>query len=493
MGTGKTRVGRLLAKQMKMPFVDLDQMIEERQGIDISSLFQRYGQSFFRELEHQYCQELSKSSGQIIATGGGTLVSLANRKLFAQDSIFCLEAPFEVIRERLSRSQKRPLAANARELWIERRAEYRKFLHRISSWTHSVEWMVERIQVLYQLEQQLGLEGQADDSISIAPGNLNRLSDFLTYVNPHPGSQVVVITHPSLQALYGSLLDSYPVLLVPEGEASKSLEQASQLYEALSQMQIGRRDLLVAFGGGVIGDLVGFVAATYCRGMPYVQVPTTLLAMVDSSVGAKTGIDFLGRKNQIGAFKEPRGVFMDTDCLKSLPRRELACGFAEVVKHAMIGDTELFEYLEAGGRDFEWIIRRSIRVKSQIVQEDPEEEYTRMVLNLGHTFGHAIEKLSAFEVQHGEAVAIGLVMAARFSRQQGYCSQELPERVVRLLQQFNLPTELPSNVSEKEVWAEIAYDKKRQGHRVHLILPYALGDVRICSLAIADFSLLPKS
>ncbi len=479
MGTGKSRIGRILADKLGMPYVDMDRLIEERQAMPITDIFKQYGEAFFRELEKQLCHELSQGSGQIISTGGGGLIPKENRAYFAKDSIFCLRAPFEVIAERLSRNSKRPLAANAHQLWLDRQPVYDKIFHQIASHGQPAEIIADRIAHLFKLDDSFPKPPEDFYPIHIASGSLARFSEFIDWLGLSE-SRIAVISNPRIAKLYPLVEDP---ILIPEGEQFKTLDTVREVYTQLLDRNFTRHDTIVALGGGVVGDIAGFVAATYFRGMDFVQVPTTLLAMVDSSVGGKTGVDLPEGKNLVGAFKNPRGVLIDPDLLKTLPERELRCGMAEIVKHAIIGDPELFEMLEKDTQPrFDSLIRRPIEVKIKIVREDPYEQSKRMWLNLGHTFGHAIELLSNFQIPHGEAVSIGLIQAAEYALQNEKCEPALVTRIRSLLSRIGLPTELPDNISKQAMWEAMRHDKKRQGNTLKLVLPRALGDVRVISV-----------
>lgn len=272
-----------------------------------------------------------------------------------------------------------------------------------------------------------------------------------------------------------------PVLLyLPDGEQFKTLDTVANLYRQLIEARLDRRSPILALGGGVLGDTVGFAAATYLRGVPFVQIPTTLLAMVDASVGGKTGVDLPQGKNLVGAFKQPEMVVVDPNVLETLPTVEFRAGLAEVVKHGLIGDPALFAALEQGDFEPSGMLARAIQVKIRVVEEDPFEQGRRAVLNLGHTFGHAFERLANFEMRHGEAVAIGLVCAARLAVHLGYCPAEVKGRIIALLQKLQLPVEPPA-YPFAQVWAAMSTDKKRQGHTLRFILPRAIGDVDIFS------------
>jgi 3-dehydroquinate synthase len=265
---------------------------------------------------------------------------------------------------------------------------------------------------------------------------------------------------------------------LPDGEQFKTLDTVADLYSQLIEAKLDRRSPVIALGGGVVGDTAGFAAASYLRGVPFVQIPTTLLAMVDASVGGKTGVDLPQGKNLVGAFKQPEMVMVDPDVLATLPEVEFRAGLAEVVKHGIIDAPKLFVALEKGGYDLAWMLFEAINVKVRVVQADPFEQGRRAVLNLGHTFGHAFERLANFEMRHGEAVAIGLACAARLATRLGYCSGDTTERIVDLLDQLNLPFQPPA-YDAADVWAAMFTDKKRQGDTLRFILPRAIGDVDI--------------
>ena len=259
----------------------------------------------------------------------------------------------------------------------------------------------------------------------------------------------------------------------PSGEETKSLASYGELLNLLTECRLTRSDCLVALGGGVTGDLTGFAAATYQRGIRYVQVPTTLLAAVDSSVGGKTAVNLPVAKNQVGAFHQPSLVLCDTGTLDTLPERELNAGFAEVIKDRVIADPDLFDLLQQGNFDRESIIEACVNMKADIVAEDEHDFGRRRLLNLGHTFGHAIEARSGYELLHGEAVAIGTAMIVRAAVRMGILDTGSRDAVIELLKQFRLPVEPP--YSADELFDILLLDKKIASGRLHLIVPRSVG------------------
>jgi len=287
-------------------------------------------------------------------------------------------------------------------------------------------------------------------------------------------------------------------MIVPAGEASKNYRVLEQLCEAILEAQIERSDLIVALGGGVIGDLAGFAAAVVRRGLDYVQVPTSLLAQVDSSVGGKTAIDSRHGKNLIGAFHQPRLVLADVETLETLPRRELLAGLAEVIKYGAIGDAALFARLEEGvGELIELrsevlvpVVTACARQKAAVVAQDEREERGgRAVLNFGHTVGHAIETLTGYkELLHGEAVAIGMVAAARVSQSLGRCGSEPVERLVRLLKRAGLPTDIPRGLAPAALALAMRADKKSAGGRLRFVCLEAIGRTAFVELTAEEIA-----
>ncbi len=310
------------------------------------------------------------------------------------------------------------------------------------------------------------------------------------------GQKIAFITNPRVKKLYGQrVVDSLKAagflvlsIEIPDGEQYKTLDWANAIYSALLINSFDRKSALVALGGGVIGDLTGFAAATFMRGVPFVQVPTTLLAMVDSSVGGKTGVNHAMGKNMIGAFHQPKKVLMDLNVLKSLPQKEFLAGMAEVIKYGVIWDASFFEYLDRKREKIlalnpdtlSHIIQRSCEIKAEVVSKDEREGGLRAILNFGHTVGHAIETAENYTMRHGEAVAIGMVYASKLANKTGLCDTSVPERVEKLIKSYGLPTNL-SALSRKpsvtELMDAMRIDKKAEGGKVRFVLPKKIGEV----------------
>ncbi len=273
----------------------------------------------------------------------------------------------------------------------------------------------------------------------------------------------------------------------PPGEHSKTRETKHNIEDRMLGARMGRDSAVVALGGGVAGDLAGFVAATYCRGVPYVQIPTTLVACVDSAVGGKTGVDTPAGKNLIGAFHQPVAVYADIESLSTLKSAEIVQGLAEVIKYGVIKDRELFEFLEKNmdkllSRDTDSILRiveRSCSIKAEVVEKDEREKNLRKILNFGHTVGHAVEKLSDYSLPHGDAVAIGMVAEARVSRNMGLLPEDETLRIEKIVKAAGLPPEIPAEMGKRKLLEAMRLDKKTRGGRVEMSLPRRIGEMAV--------------
>jgi len=275
--------------------------------------------------------------------------------------------------------------------------------------------------------------------------------------------------------------------IIPNGEESKNIDTYAGFLNFLAKNGFSRTDALVALGGGVVGDLCGFTAATYLRGVKYVQIPTTILAMVDSSVGGKTAIDLEAGKNLCGAFYQPSLVICSTDTAKTLPANIFADGMAEVIKYGVIRDEELFNHLDENGLDFdmEYVIPTCIDIKRDIVENDEFDNGVRQLLNFGHTVGHGIEKLSSFGISHGSAVAMGMMIVTRASAENGICAPDCCDRLYGVLKKFSLPTSTEYKASELALMMES--DKKRRADKITLVLPEKIGSAKLETIATSDY------
>lgn len=337
----------------------------------------------------------------------------------------------------------------------------------------------------------LCLKGLTDESYDILIG-YGLLDSIPSDLKENPiGGRYAIITDSVIRGLYGERLlkrfreEGVDACLIdfPAGENSKSLEMAGYLVGRLLREGIDRRSAIIALGGGVVGDLSGFVASVYMRGIPHIQVPTTLLSQVDSSIGGKTGVDTPEGKNLIGSFYQPKRVYIDPSLLKSLPRRELISGLSEVIKYGVICDRSLFEYLEDNverikGFDKDallHIIRASCAIKKSVVEEDPREDNRRAILNYGHTPAHALERLSGYKCLHGEAVSVGMRISGWIAVKLGFWNMNEWIRQNKLLESFGLPLKMEFNV--EDMISAFHYDKKVEDGKIMFVLPRRIGEM----------------
>lgn len=498
MGTGKSELGRLLARRLGMEFVDCDALIEQRTGRSIADLFERSGEERFRRLERQEIARVSRRWGLVVATGGGAPKDPENMTALKRAGIvICLTASPEAIWERTRRAGERPLLAvpdpRARisELLAERRACYAQADRSLDTSNLGIEQAGEAVAAMVTTVR-VGL-GERSYDVLVRPGALEQTGPAVARATT--GKRAAVASNPRILRLYGEIvrasLAAHGIeaveIPVPAGEAQKTLRRLGQVLEAMLAGGLDRTSAVVALGGGVIGDLAGFAAAAYMRGLPYLQAPTTLLAQVDSSVGGKVAVDLPRGKNLAGAFYQPSAVMADLNTLASLPAREFRQGLAEVVKHAIIADRRLFEYLEARRRPLLrrdpavllHVVRRSVEIKAEVVGRDEREQGPRAILNYGHTFAHALETWGGYRrYRHGDAVAIGMVAAAKLAERRGWLAAEETERVRALLQAMRLPVSA-AEAPPAELVGVMAADKKARGGRLRFVLPRAIGEVAI--------------
>jgi len=516
MGTGKTSTGRALAEMLGAEFVDTDDLIAAREGVSVREIFAQRGEPEFRRLERRLCRELARRRGLVVATGGGTLLDQANHAaLSAAGTLVLLEAAPEAILARVGDGRDRPLLADTpgpdgrrariAALLAERAVAYGRIALRIDTSAATPRAAAARIGALLDLPQheitihspERGDEASPASRIVIGRGALSRLGVLLAAHGLGPRIYLFVaarLREILLEQITASLERaglSGEVLEVEDGDAHKSLEQAAALIDRLAALGADRHATAVTVGGGVTGDLAGFVASVYMRGLPLVHVPTTLLAQVDASIGGKVAVNHPRAKNLIGTFHQPRLVVADPCVLRTLPPREIAGGMAEVVKSAVLGSADLFTFLEARFEDdpaqalrdaglLERCVAECAAIKSAVVERDPFEAGERRVLNLGHTAGHALEAVGGYEaLSHGEGVAIGLINATRIARDRGLVSVDLLRRVRRLLRRCGLPTAAPQ-VAREAFSASLNLDKKRRSGRLHYVLPAGLG---VCLVA----------
>jgi 3-dehydroquinate synthase len=518
MGAGKTTVGRRLANKLGRRFIDSDEEIENAAGMTIDDIFKTHGEADFRSGEVRVIARLLRDPDIVLGTGGGAFINPETRALVKSDAVSVwIKADFELLFSRVSRRSNRPLlkTANPRETLrqlIETR--YPTYAEAdVTIVSQDVPQDVVANEIIDALLAFLGSRnGRGENAMANKPHKVRvplgeRAYDILIgddlidqagekLKGQFPGRRFGIVTdtevaREQLPRLRRSLEQAgleFAEIVVPDGEATKSWSRLGEVVEGILSAKLERGDLILALGGGVIGDLAGFAAAIARRGMDFVQIPTSLLAQVDSSVGGKTGINSPHGKNLIGAFHQPKLVLADLSALDTLPPRQFASGYAEVVKYGLIDDEPFFFWLEehradifAGGPARAEAIARACAAKARFVLADEKETGVRALLNLGHTFGHALEAATGYSdrLLHGEGVAIGMILAHGFSAKLGLAPSQDTGRIAGHLKAAGLPTRLadiPGELPGTEVLMNaIAQDKKVVRGTLTFILTRGIG------------------
>ena len=480
-GTGKSTIGRLLARSLKLPFVDLDRVIETNAGMSIPQIMEQQGETTFRDMETAALKEqvghassLTELGDKVIALGGGALLRDENRGFAeANGKILLLMAELHTLLERLqNESSKRPLLAGDMKskltaLLEKRKEHYNSFPLKLHVDGKTAEQNAHQAQMMLG-RHHLSAMGEYD----VLVGQIGNL--------PY-GS--IVVTDENIAKHHLEKINVEKSIILPAGEEHKNLETISHLWKAFLENGLDRKSTVIALGGGVIGDMTGFAASTYMRGIDWIAVPTTLLSMVDASLGGKTGFDLPEGKNLIGSFHPPKLVIADPSLLLTLPERELRSGMAEVVKHGIISDPDLFAMCNRGmdwvKANLEEVVKRAMAVKIKVIEEDPYEKGFRAALNLGHTVGHAVELVSKFELRHGEAIAIGMAAEAKYSARVGLASQSTVEVIEESLTALGLPTHIPEAMPREEIIRAMRVDKKKNAKAIRFALPVKIGKVEL--------------
>lgn len=483
-GSGKSTVGRLAARQLGREFVDGDLRLEAQWGRAIPDYFAAGEEGLFRQREAETYRALAERDDLVLAPGGGALLNPHLRaRLERCGVIVCLTASFATLAERLERSPSvRPLLADdlrgrLEHLLREREALYRSFAVQVDTDNRPAPAVAaEAVARFSEASRQTRFE-LGPTSAFYGRGVLERLPELIAGRGLRPAA--LVIADATAAEHHGSRLSqslSAPLVMFPPGEASKRLATVEKLYTACAAHGLERGSTIVALGGGVAGDMAGFVAATYLRGVTWVNVPTTALAMADAALGGKVGVDLPEGKNLVGAFHPPALVAADFEMLSTLPEIEVRCGMAEIIKSGLIGDAELFDALLRGSIGLEAAILRAAAVKVGVVNADPYERGERATLNLGHTIGHGVEAASGFQLKHGEAVAIGLAGEACLAERMGLAENGLAEQVELGLRKLGLPLRCPGLAAEA-ILRSMQSDKKKVGGRLKFALPKRPGEV----------------
>lgn len=507
MATGKSTVGRLVATRAGVPFIDTDAVLSAQSGMGIGELFLSLGEAVFREREAQLVLPmLEDPTPRVIALGGGTVtIPQVRHEALERATVVRLTAAAETIVARVPSLAERPNLLNAspldraRDLMALRREVYAEAHATVATEERTPEQVADLVFDLAALDTlavPLGLRSYVVE-LAAPGGGAARLGAVLRDLRP---SSVIVVTDTNVRAAQGAWLQRaleglgvpHHIIEIAPGETSKTIVTVSKIWDEALAAGLDRDAVVLAFGGGVVGDLAGFTASTLLRGLRCVQIPTSLLAMVDSSVGGKTGFDHASGKNLIGAFFQPARVLIDLAHLSTLPPRQRAAGLAEVVKIALVRDAILLEAVERSADalragDLEAtlrIVRASVEAKIRVVRDDEDERGARGLLNLGHTVGHALESQGGYErLLHGEAVAIGTVLELAATERLGLSPLGLAARARTLFDRLDLPT-TASAEDLAAAWPFVMSDKKRAGDTLKLPVVTAIGRGTVARIAI---------
>ena len=517
-GSGKSTVGREVARRLSWRFVDIDDRIVADAGRSIEDIFDSEGEARFRQLEREHLEAACQSEGQVVSTGGGMVMDQRNRAHMGSNGVVvCLEATPATIHSRLVSDSRKKGGPVVRPMLVDHDPlgrilalkTQRQFAYSLADWTvHtdrlSASQVVTEVVRGYNTVSRSRAAGPASKGGDVASVVRTAAGDYPIWVGWgntseigrrvkelfSPGAVYVmtddgVYRHArSVQASLEAFGIPSHLFVMPGGERNKNLETVAHIYGWLAGLRAERKHMVLAVGGGVVGDLAGYVAATFLRGMPFGQVPTSLLAMMDAAVGGKTGVDLAQGKNLVGAFHQPRFVLEDVQALESLPPRELRSGWAEDIKHGLILDEELFKTFEENTTDIASleheittdVIRRGVAIKADVVSRDENETLgVRVLLNYGHTIGHALEAATGYkELLHGEAVSIGMMGAAYISNRLGMLSNEEVERQQAVLEAFGLPVR-HEPIDREAVTGAMVHDKKTAAGSIHWVLLEEIG------------------
>lgn len=524
MGAGKSSVGKLLAQRLGRKWIDTDERIVALEGASIAEIFDCKGEAYFRQREREVIRKCVGENA-VVALGGGAVAQPGMQSLLARSgTVVYLRARPETLAARLAKATDRPLLNHytgaeqrleqLKTLLAKRAAHYEAAEIVIDTDGLSTLGVVERLLKAQKKDLKMKPEqalrnkirevyvdlGERSYPVCLGESTLKSVGEAI--VERTKVKRAVLITVPTVNSRYAPTvmrsLRSAGVtasrIEVPDGDATKNLRQVAKLYDRLLDLGADRHTVIVSLGGGMVGDLAGFVASSYLRGLPFVQIPTTVLSMVDASIGGKVGVNLKQGKNLVGAFYQPSLVWIDTETLRSLPARERAAGVAEIIKAAAIWDKDFFARLEV---DVERllaldtdvllpVLERACSIKAEVVRRDERESGLRMLLNFGHTLAHAIETLKRYRgILHGEAVAIGMVFAARRSEDLGFATPGVTARLQALIERAGLPTKIP-NFPHKAYLDALSVDKKKQDATIRFVALREIGRAETVPLAVRE-------
>ena len=508
MGSGKDSVCEEIAKKTNLSFISMDDYIVLKEKKTINRIFEESGEVYFRKIEKETLEEIKNIKNVVVATGGGAVKDRKNRETLSKmGKVIYLYTSLDAVKQRLDKDKTRPLIKNKNniiKIYNERMKKgfYEFADEKIDTSTITPEQVAEKILNKLKIKQK-NIEKSPDKYLLKAESKeypIHIGCDILQGNNSNlniefKSDKVAIISNPLVGALYIKEAEKMlkkrgiepSVCIIPDGEKYKNFDTIKKIFNMMLKENMDRASSLLALGGGVIGDMGGFVASTLKRGISLIHIPTTLIAQVDSSIGGKTGFDHPLGKNMIGTFYQPEMVLIDIKKLLTLPEKEFRNGLAEVIKYGITHDAELFDILERKKKEIinrdikllKEIVSRCVRIKKEVVEEDEKEEKgIREVLNYGHTIGHIIETLTRYsKYSHGEAVAIGMVEEARLAQKKGLFSNKDFRRIEKLIKGYDLPSSIPKNIKRTDMKKHVSQDKKVRKGTIRLPVPVEIGSI----------------
>jgi shikimate kinase/3-dehydroquinate synthase len=508
MGSGKDSVGKKISKKTDLSFISMDDYIVFTEKRSINSIFEESGEDYFRKIEKETLKRIKNIRNVVVATGGGVVKDEENRKILSKmGEVIYLYTNLDAVKQRLNKDKTRPLIKdkdNIIKIYNERMKKGFYDFADTKIDTSAIKPTKVAEKILKHLQIKPATEGIKAKKYKLKAESKeypiyigrNILEDNNSSIDLKLKSdKVAIISNPAVGALYieetekmltNKGIKPY-ICIIPDGEKYKNFDTIKKIFDMLLKENMDRSSSIIALGGGVIGDMGGFVASTLKRGVSLIHIPTTLIAQVDSSIGGKTGFDHPLGKNMIGTFYQPDTVLIDIKKLLTLPEKEYRNGLAEVIKYGITHDVQLFNILENQQKEIinretillEKIVSKCVKIKKEVVEEDEKEEKgKREVLNYGHTIGHIIETLTGYsKYSHGEAVAIGMVEEARLAQKEGFLSNEDFKRIESLIKKYGLPSFIPGNINREEMKNYVSQDKKVRKRKIRLPVPTEIGKI----------------
>jgi shikimate kinase/3-dehydroquinate synthase len=508
MGSGKDSVGQEISKKTNLSFLSMDDYIVLKEKRTINDIFEKSGEEYFRKIEKQTLKEIKNIKNAVIATGGGVVKDKENRKILSQmGKVVYLFTNLTAVKKRLETDKTRPLIKNRNNIIKIYNDRMKKKLYefadlKIDTSEITPLLVAEKILKDSKFKTKVKAKGPETHIVKTESKEYPIYIGFDLFRKKNSkinlelkSDKAAIISNPLVGSLYINELEKMliekgvipTICIIPDGEKYKTFDTVKKIFDVLLKEKMDRSASIIALGGGVVGDLAGFVASTLKRGISLIHVPTSLIAQVDSSIGGKTGFDHPLGKNMIGTFYQPDMILIDIKKLLTLPEKEFRNGLSEVIKYGIANDATLFDILEKKEKEvlnrdiklLEEIVSRCIQIKKEVVEEDEKEEKgKREVLNYGHTIGHIIETLSGYsKYSHGEAVSMGMVKEAELAQKEKLLSKNDFSRIKNLIEKYKLPSSIPENINIDEMKNCVAQDKKVRKGKIRLPVPTAIGKI----------------